>query len=53
MEIRLSHVDVARRLDVYRSVIQKLWDKFELKNSVPRKPIQAAFVLQSLRNIVL
>ncbi|GFW56618.1 transposable element Tc3 transposase [Trichonephila clavipes] len=39
MEMGLSQADVARRLNVSRSVVQRLWDQYQSKDSVSRRPV--------------
>ena len=39
MEMGLSQADAARRLNVSRSVVQRLWDQFQSDNSVSRRPV--------------
>ncbi|GBN40835.1 hypothetical protein AVEN_274479-1 [Araneus ventricosus] len=39
MEMDLSQADVARRLNVSRSVIQRLWDQYQSENSVARRHV--------------
>ncbi|GFV39259.1 transposable element Tcb2 transposase [Trichonephila clavipes] len=39
MEMGLSQADVARRLNVSRSVVQRLWDQYQSEDSVSRKPV--------------
>ncbi|GFV24096.1 uncharacterized protein TNCV_3583391 [Trichonephila clavipes] len=50
-EMRLSHPDAARRLNVSRSVVQRLWDQYQ-SNSVSRRPVQADHELQHLQKTV-
>ncbi|GFV66111.1 uncharacterized protein TNCV_1649231 [Trichonephila clavipes] len=35
----LSQADVARRLNVSRSVVQRLWDQYQSEDSVSRRPV--------------
>ncbi|GFU80164.1 uncharacterized protein TNCV_3987731 [Trichonephila clavipes] len=37
MEMGLSQADVARRLNVSRSVVQRLWDQYQSEDSVSRR----------------
>ncbi|GBL75357.1 hypothetical protein AVEN_194558-1 [Araneus ventricosus] len=37
MEMRLSQADAVRRLNVSRSVVQRLWDKYQSENSVSKR----------------
>ncbi|GFY35108.1 transposable element Tcb2 transposase [Trichonephila clavipes] len=39
MEMGLSQADVARRLNVSRSVVQRLWDQYQSEDSVSRRPV--------------
>ncbi|GFX34503.1 transposable element Tcb2 transposase [Trichonephila clavipes] len=39
MEMGLSQADAARRLNVPRSVIQRLWDQYQSEVSVSRRPV--------------
>ncbi|GFX72285.1 transposable element Tcb2 transposase [Trichonephila clavipes] len=39
MEIGLSQADVARRLNVSRSVVQRLWNQYQSEDSVSRRPV--------------
>ncbi|GFT31110.1 uncharacterized protein TNCV_1276611 [Trichonephila clavipes] len=39
MEMGLSQVDAARRLNVSRSVVQRLWDQYQSEDSVSRRPV--------------
>ncbi|GFV06843.1 transposable element Tcb2 transposase [Trichonephila clavipes] len=39
MEMGLSQADAARRLNVSRSVVQRLWDQYQSEDSVSRRPI--------------
>ncbi|GFV72144.1 transposable element Tc3 transposase [Trichonephila clavipes] len=39
MEMGLSQADVARRLNVSRSVVQRLWDQYLSEDSVSRRPV--------------
>ncbi|GFY15300.1 HTH_Tnp_Tc3_2 domain-containing protein [Trichonephila clavipes] len=39
MEMGLSQADAARRLNVSRSVVQRLWDQYQSEDSVPRRPV--------------
>ncbi|GFU48019.1 HTH_Tnp_Tc3_2 domain-containing protein [Trichonephila clavipes] len=39
MEMGLSQADVARRLKVSRSVVQRLWDQYQSEDSVSRRPV--------------
>ncbi|GFV60935.1 transposable element Tcb2 transposase [Trichonephila clavipes] len=39
MEMGLSQADAARRLNVSRSVLQRLWDQYQSEDSVSRKPV--------------
>lgn len=39
MEMGLSQADAARRLDVSRSVVQRLWDQFQSDDSVSRRHV--------------
>ncbi|GFV66110.1 transposable element Tcb2 transposase [Trichonephila clavipes] len=51
MEMGLSQADVARRLNVSRSVVQRLWDQYQSEDSVSRRP-QADHELQHLQKTV-
>ncbi|GFV66749.1 transposable element Tcb2 transposase [Trichonephila clavipes] len=35
----LSQADAARRLNVFRSVVQRLWDQYQSEDSVSRRPV--------------
>ncbi|GFX01283.1 transposable element Tcb2 transposase [Trichonephila clavipes] len=39
MEMGLAQADVARRLNVSRSVVQRLWDQYQSEDSVSRRPV--------------
>ncbi|GFV37634.1 transposable element Tc3 transposase [Trichonephila clavipes] len=39
MEMGLSQADAARRLNVSRSVVQRLWDQYQSEDSVFRRPV--------------
>ncbi|GFY14107.1 transposable element Tcb2 transposase [Trichonephila clavipes] len=39
MEMGLSQTDAARRLNVSRSVVQRLWDEYQSEDSVSRSPV--------------
>ncbi|GFU30507.1 uncharacterized protein TNCV_1687571 [Trichonephila clavipes] len=39
MEMGLSQAHVARRLNVSRSVVQRLWDQYQSEDSVSRRPV--------------
>ncbi|GFU59858.1 transposable element Tcb2 transposase [Trichonephila clavipes] len=39
MEMGLSQADVARRLNVSCSVVQRLWDQYQSEDSVSRRPV--------------
>ncbi|GFU70449.1 uncharacterized protein TNCV_1116451 [Trichonephila clavipes] len=39
MEMGLSQADTARRLNVSRSVVQRLWDQYQSEDSVSRRPV--------------
>ncbi|GFU92936.1 HTH_Tnp_Tc3_2 domain-containing protein [Trichonephila clavipes] len=39
MEMRLSQADAARRFNVSRSVVQRLWDQYQSEDSVSRRPV--------------
>ncbi|GFV48627.1 transposable element Tcb2 transposase [Trichonephila clavipes] len=39
MEMGLSQADAARRLNVSRSVVQRLWDQYHFEDSVSRRPV--------------
>ncbi|GBM73989.1 hypothetical protein AVEN_121797-1 [Araneus ventricosus] len=39
MEMDLSQADAARRLNVSRSVVQRLWDQYQSEDSVSRRHI--------------
>ncbi|GFW24161.1 transposable element Tc3 transposase [Trichonephila clavipes] len=39
MEMGLSQVAAARRLNVSRSVVQRLWDQYQTEDSVSRRPV--------------
>ncbi|GFU00320.1 transposable element Tcb2 transposase [Trichonephila clavipes] len=39
MEMGLLQADVARRLNVSRSVVQRLWDQYQSEDSVSRRPV--------------
>ncbi|GFV86439.1 transposable element Tcb2 transposase [Trichonephila clavipes] len=39
MEMELSQADAARRLNVSRSVVQRLWDQYQSEDSVSRRPV--------------
>ncbi|GFU87168.1 HTH_Tnp_Tc3_2 domain-containing protein [Trichonephila clavipes] len=39
MEMGFSQADVARRLNVSRSFVQRLWDQYQSEDSVSRRPV--------------
>ncbi|GFT35674.1 uncharacterized protein TNCV_2849641 [Trichonephila clavipes] len=39
MEMGLSQADAARRFNVSRSVVQRLWDQYQSEDSVSRRPV--------------
>ncbi|GFU87950.1 paired domain-containing protein [Trichonephila clavipes] len=39
MEMGLSQADADRRLNVSRSVVQRLWDQYQSEDSVSRRPV--------------
>ncbi|GFV27200.1 transposable element Tcb2 transposase [Trichonephila clavipes] len=39
MEMGLSQADAARRRNVSRSVVQRLWDQYQTEDSVSRRPV--------------
>ncbi|GFS85209.1 transposable element Tcb2 transposase [Trichonephila clavipes] len=39
LEMGLSQADAARRLNVSRSVVQRLWDQYQSEDSVSRRPV--------------
>ncbi|GFU62772.1 HTH_Tnp_Tc3_2 domain-containing protein [Trichonephila clavipes] len=39
MEMGLSQADVARRLNVSCSVVQRLWNQYQSEDSVSRRPV--------------
>ncbi|GFW93511.1 uncharacterized protein TNCV_47141 [Trichonephila clavipes] len=39
MEMGLSQADAARRLNVSRSVVHRLWDQYQSEDSVSRRPV--------------
>ncbi|GFY08870.1 transposable element Tcb2 transposase [Trichonephila clavipes] len=39
MEMGLSQADAARRLNVSRSAVQRLWDRYQSEDSVSRRPV--------------
>ncbi|GFW46787.1 paired domain-containing protein [Trichonephila clavipes] len=39
MEMGLSQADASRRLNVSRSVVQRLWDQYQSEDSVSRRPV--------------
>ncbi|GFV57427.1 transposable element Tc3 transposase [Trichonephila clavipes] len=39
MEMGYSQADVARRLNVSRSVVQRIWDQYQSEDSVSRRPV--------------
>ncbi|GFT05170.1 transposable element Tcb2 transposase [Trichonephila clavipes] len=39
MEMGFSQADAARRLNVSRSVVQRLWDQYQSEDSVSRRPV--------------
>ncbi|GBM71547.1 hypothetical protein AVEN_41671-1 [Araneus ventricosus] len=39
MEMGLSQTDAARRLNVSRSVVQRLWDQYQSEDSVSRRHV--------------
>ncbi|GFV83947.1 uncharacterized protein TNCV_1479491 [Trichonephila clavipes] len=39
MEMGLSQADAARRINVSRSVVQRLWDQYQSEDSVSRRPV--------------
>ncbi|GFX49561.1 transposable element Tcb2 transposase [Trichonephila clavipes] len=51
MEMGLSQADVARRLNVSRSVVQRLWDQYQSEDSVSRRPLVADHFQASGRRI--
>ncbi|GFX29558.1 uncharacterized protein TNCV_4776301 [Trichonephila clavipes] len=52
MEMGLSQADAARRLNVSRSIVQRLWDQYQSENSVPEDLFQADHELQHLQKTV-
>ncbi|GFT48808.1 HTH_Tnp_Tc3_2 domain-containing protein [Trichonephila clavipes] len=48
----LSQADAARRLNVSRSVVQRLWDQYQSEDSVSRRPVPADHELQHLQKTV-
>ncbi|GFV16877.1 paired domain-containing protein [Trichonephila clavipes] len=52
MEMGLSQADVARRLNVSRSVVQRLWDQYQSEDSVSEDLFQADHELQHLQKTV-
>ncbi|GFV02502.1 transposable element Tcb2 transposase [Trichonephila clavipes] len=50
--MRLSQADAARRLNVSRSVVQRLWDQYQLKILCPEDLFQADHELQHLQKTV-
>ncbi|GFT89221.1 HTH_Tnp_Tc3_2 domain-containing protein [Trichonephila clavipes] len=51
MEMGLSQADVARRLNVSRSVVQRLWDQYQSEDSVSRRLLVADHFQASGRRI--
>ncbi|GFV47599.1 transposable element Tcb2 transposase [Trichonephila clavipes] len=51
MEMGLSQADAARRLNVSRSVVQRLWDQYQSEDSVSRRPLVADHFQASGRRI--
>ncbi|GFV70733.1 transposable element Tcb2 transposase [Trichonephila clavipes] len=51
MEMELSQADAARRLNVSRSVVQRLWDQYQSEDSVSRRPLVADHFQASGRRI--
>ncbi|GFU87166.1 uncharacterized protein TNCV_1113761 [Trichonephila clavipes] len=49
MEMGLSQADAARRLNVSRSVVQRLWDQYQSEDSVSEDLFQADHELQHLQ----
>ena len=39
MEMGLSQTDGARHLNVSRSIVQRLWNQFQISNVVSRRPV--------------
>ncbi|GFW44715.1 paired domain-containing protein [Trichonephila clavipes] len=52
MEMGLSQADAARRLNVSRSVVQRLWDQYQSEDSVSEDLFQADHKLQHLQKTV-
>ncbi|GFV55167.1 paired domain-containing protein [Trichonephila clavipes] len=52
MEMGLSQADAARRLNVSRSVVQRLWDQYQSEESVSRNEHEADHELQHLQKTV-
>ncbi|GFV22138.1 transposable element Tcb2 transposase [Trichonephila clavipes] len=52
MEMGFSQADAARRLNVSRSVVQRLWDQYQSEDSVSRRPVPADHELQHLQKTV-
>ncbi|GFW17221.1 paired domain-containing protein [Trichonephila clavipes] len=52
MEMGLSQADAARRLNVSRSVVQRLWDQYQSEDSVSEDLFQADHELQHLQKTV-
>ncbi|GFW99698.1 transposable element Tcb2 transposase [Trichonephila clavipes] len=53
MEMGLSQADAARRLNVSRSVVQRLWDQYQSEDSVSKDLFQADHELQHLQKTKL
>ncbi|GFV89282.1 transposable element Tcb2 transposase [Trichonephila clavipes] len=51
MEMGLLQADAARRLNVSRSVVQRLWDQYQSEDSVSRRPLVADHFQASGRRI--
>ncbi|GFW73846.1 transposable element Tcb2 transposase [Trichonephila clavipes] len=52
MEMGLSQADAARRLNVSRSVVQRVWDQYQSEDSVSEDLFQADHELQHLQKTV-
>ncbi|GFX91736.1 paired domain-containing protein [Trichonephila clavipes] len=52
MEMGLSQADAARRPNVSRSVVQRLWDQYQSEDSCPEDLFQADHELQHLQKTV-
>ncbi|GFV87543.1 uncharacterized protein TNCV_3281811 [Trichonephila clavipes] len=53
LEMRLSKADAARRLNVTRSVVHRLWNQYKTEASVSRDMFQSDHKLQHMQETIL